>query len=94
MEELLAGSHHVMVCLDDALMTGQTAVEHLWNLDKVLQRSKEAGLQRKWSKCVFMAKEVVYLRHGVLEKGLQPLEEKVKAIKEALVPENVSELMV
>ena len=43
MECLLKGIPGVIVYLDDILVTGPSSEEHLSNLDKVLQKLKEAG---------------------------------------------------
>ncbi|KAL2095791.1 hypothetical protein ACEWY4_007939 [Coilia grayii] len=92
MEGLLAGIDHVVVYLDDILLTGVSEDQHLRTLDLVLSRLEEAGLRLKRSKCVFMAPEVEYLGHKISSKGLQPLEKKVQAIKDAPRPQNISEL--
>ncbi|KAL7825671.1 hypothetical protein SRHO_G00334090 [Serrasalmus rhombeus] len=92
MEGLLAGIDHVAVYLDDILLAGVTQAQHLRTLDLVLSRLEEAGLRLKRSKCVFMAPEVEYLGHKISARGLQPLEKKVQAIKDAPKPQNASEL--
>ncbi|KAL7859591.1 hypothetical protein SRHO_G00147380 [Serrasalmus rhombeus] len=92
MEGLLAGIDHVAVYLDDILLTGVTQAQHLRTLDLVLSRLEEAGLRLKWSKCIFIAPEVEYLGHKISARGLQPLEKKVQAIKDAPKPQNASEL--
>ena len=43
-------------------------------------------------KCEFLLPEVVYLGHTITAKGLQPTDEKVKAITAAPTPNNVSQL--
>uniref|UniRef100_H3AQV6 ribonuclease H n=1 Tax=Latimeria chalumnae TaxID=7897 RepID=H3AQV6_LATCH len=91
MEGLLLGIPHMAVYLDDILVTGLTELEHLENLEEVLNRLKKAGL-KKSSKCTFKAKEVVFLGHKVNATGLPPVKEKVQAIQEAPAPSNVSEL--
>ena len=43
-------------------------------------------------KCKFLAKTVVFLGHVIDEHDLRPVQKKVKALQEAPVPKNVSEL--
>ena len=92
MDTLLQGIPHVAVYLDDILITGATEAEHLANLEQVLKRMSDAGLRLKRKKCVFMAPSVTYLGHKITAEGLLPLEDKVRAIKEAPSPTCVSEL--
>lgn len=92
MDNLLQNIPYVAVYLDDILVTGRTEEEHLQNLDQVLKRMSDAGLRLKRSKCVFQVPIVTYLGHRILAQGLSPLEEKVRAIKEAPNPKNVAEL--
>ena len=49
-------------------------------------------MRLKRDKRVFMVPKVDYLSHRMSKEGLQPTEEKVKAIPEAPQPTNVSEL--
>ncbi|PIK54921.1 hypothetical protein BSL78_08204 [Apostichopus japonicus] len=61
-------------------------------LDEVLSKLENAGLRLRKEKCSFMTPSVQYLGHVIDEKGLHPMPEKVKAIKEAPAPRNVTEL--
>ena len=92
MENLLQGIPHVSIYLDDILITGTTETEHLNTLDEVLSRLVTAGFKLKQKKCGFLLSSVEYLGHKISAKGLQPTEEKVRAIKEAPPPSNVSQL--
>ncbi len=92
MENLLRGIPHVTVYIDDILVTGETESEHLQNLEEALQRLETAGMRLKRSKCRFMMNEVEYLGHKISREGLQPAEEKVRAIRSAPTPGNVSQL--
>lgn len=92
MEGLLQGIPMVAVYLDDILVTGLNAQDHLKNLNEVLGRLEEAGLRLKRSKCELLKDEVCYLGHKVNAQGLHPMKSKVKAISEAPAPSNVSEL--
>ena len=91
-EGVLANIPHTVAFLDDILITGKTEKEHLENLEKVLKRLSEAGLRLKREKCVFLAPEVTYLGHRISSAGIHPTEEKVRAVKLAPQPTNVSEL--
>ena len=62
------------------------------NLDQVLERMSDADLRLKRSKCVFQVPSVTYMGHWISAQGLSPLEEKVRAIKEAPNRKNVAEL--
>ena len=73
-------------------MGGTNDDEHLKNLEAVFKQFLKFGLRVKLAKCVFMAPSVIYFGLHFSEKGLQPTDEKVKAIKEAPTPRNVTEL--
>lgn len=92
MEGLLGDIDHVVVYLDDILITGATVAGHLATLEKVLCRLKEAGLRLKKGKCRFLEKSVTYLGHLIDSDGLHPTAEKIKAIQDAPNPRNVTEL--
>lgn len=92
MEGLLKGVPKVSIYLDDILVTGDTEEEHLRNLEEVLQRLRAAGMKLKREKCSFMMPQVEYLGHVINKDGLQPSESKVRAITEAPVPRNTTEL--
>ena len=66
---------HVVVYLNDILITGQTQEDHLSNLREVLKQLQTAGLRK--SKCIFMAKSVQYLGHIIDEEGLRPMSDKI-----------------
>ena len=92
MDNLLQGLEHVVVYIDDILITGRTEEEHLRTLNKVLQILEDAGMRLKKEKCVFMVPSVEYLGHSISKEGLQPTAEKVRAITEAPQLTNASEL--
>ena len=74
-----------------SVCTGKTAAEHIKNLGEVLRRLENAGLRLKRHKCAFMLPSVEYLGHKI-SAGLQPTEEKVRAIKDAPAPRDISQL--
>ncbi len=92
MESILQGLPQVCVYIDDILLTGPSDAAHLETLDKVLCRLKDAGVYLKREKCRFMLPSVEYLGHRISSEGLQPTEAKIKALKQAPVLCNISQL--
>ena len=92
MEGILQGISGVSVYIDDILVIGKTEQEHLGNLEKVLRCLNQTGLRLKRAKCAFMLSSVEYLGHRISAEGIQPTQEKVRAIAEAPAPNNVSQL--
>ena len=92
MESLLQGLPHVCVYLDDILVTGESEAEHLQNLREVLSRLVKAGIRLKKSKCHFFEHSITYLGHKIDSQGLHPTEDKIKAVKNAPTPQNVTQL--
>ena len=92
MEGILQGIPNLSVYIDDILVTGKTEQEHLETLERTLSRLEQAGIRLKHSKCAFMLPSIEYLGHRISAEGLQPTEEKVRAISEAPAPQNVSQL--
>ena len=92
-EQVLAGLDGTCVIMDDLLVGGSNDDEHLENLEAVLSQFQKYGLRVKLPKCAFMAPSVIYFGLRFSEKGLQPTDEKVRAIKEAPAAlRNVTEL--
>ena len=89
-DNLLQGMKHVVVYINDILITGETEEEHLNTLNEVLTRLESAGVRLKQSKCAFMVPEVVYLGHKISKEGLKPTDDKVQAITNMPQPSNVS----
>ena len=92
METLLPDLPGLFVYLDDILITGSTLAEHLANLEGVLKRLSEAGLRLNKEKCAFFLEQIEYLGHTIDAQGVHPTGEKIKAIKNAPQPKNVTEL--
>ena len=92
MESLLQGIPHVVVYLDDILITGKSHEEHLACLKEVLSRLEKSGLHLKKEKCHFFQEEVEYLGFKIDAQGIHPTLAKLEAIREAPSPGNVSEL--
>ena len=92
MEIILQGLEYVAVIQDDILITGLDDNHHLSNLEKVLQRLDSYGLRQKLEKCKFVQPSVTYMGMKLSAEGVSPTEEKVKALKDAPIPENSTQL--
>ena len=85
-------SHFVIVYLDDIIIFRKTEEEHLQHLEIIFERFHKAGLKLKRSKCNFMKMHIEYLGHLILEKGIEPMPDKLSAIKEMPTPRNPKEI--
>lgn len=92
MKNLLKSIAHTVVFKDDVLLTGKFNQEHLENLEEVLKRLDSVGLKVKSRKCQFMIPAVEFLGRKVTAEGIMPVNSLTKAIREAPIPTNVSEL--
>ena len=80
-----------LVYLDDIIMSS-TFDEHLSCLCSVCERLREAGLKLKWSKCIFLQRQVSFLGHVVSADGIQTDPEKTAAVCDWPTPTSISEL--
>ena len=92
MDAILQGLPHVICYLDDILVTGETAEEHLQNLEKVLRRLQEHGVTLKRDKCSFVEESVEYLGRVVDAKGIRTSRRKIQAVLDAPAPKDVHQL--
>ena len=58
----------------------------------VFRHLQQFGLHVKLSKCQFFQDSVTYLGHKITREGIQPTQEQIRAIKEAPIPQNKTEL--
>ena len=91
-EDLLQGIPHVVVRVDDILVSGKDDPDHLANLEAVLGWLSTAGLKLRLAKCLFTQPEVTYCGYVISGDGIQPVVAKVDAIKNAPEPKDVSQL--
>ena len=92
MDTILEGAEGAACYIDDIIVTGQTAEQHLENLEEVLRRLLKHGVHAKKSKCRFLQPSVVFLGHRIDADGIHPTEEKLRAIVQVPAPKNVQEL--
>ncbi|GJX93985.1 reverse transcriptase domain-containing protein [Tanacetum coccineum] len=79
----------VEVFMDDFSIFGNSFDKCLNNLDKMLQRCKDAHLVLNWEKCHFMVKEGIVLGHKVSSAGLEVDKAKIDVISKLPPPTNI-----
>ena len=77
--------------LDDILIFSETYEEHLHHLCSVFEKFQTAGLKIKLSKCQLFKTHLHYLGHRISANGLEPLPEKLEAIKNLAPIRNINE---
>ena len=82
----------VLIYLDDIIVTGTSVLDHLKNLQDVLQRLEDHGLKLKPQKCKFFQTKVSFLGHVVGEEGVATNPNLVKDVQEWPVPKTRKEL--
>ena len=78
--------------LDDVLIFSESLEEHIYHLHLVMDCLIDAGLKLNPSKCHFVQKEVQYLGHIITPLGLKLNPERVAAVQDFPVPQNVKQV--
>ncbi|GKD39172.1 reverse transcriptase domain-containing protein [Tanacetum coccineum] len=81
----------VEVFMDDFSIFGNSFDKCLTNLDKMLQRCKDAHLVLNWEKCHFMVKEGIVLGHKVSGIVLEVDNAKIDVISKLPPPTNIKD---
>lgn len=81
-----------LIYLDDVLIFGRTAEEHLERLRAVLQRMREAGLKLSPEKCHFFQQKVEYLGHVISGEGIRTSPDKIDKVRNWPSPVNAENL--
>ena len=77
---------------DDIVVYGKTRHEYDANLDECLQRLMEKGLRLNLAKCKFLKRTINFFGHIFSKDGCKPDPQRVKDLKNAPVPENITEV--
>ncbi len=91
MEQITGDLQGVAVYLDDILVSGDSAADHVNNLRRLLARLQETGLRCRLEKCEFAKPSVEYLGHHLSKTGISK-GKKSDAVREMPTPKSVSEL--
>ena len=70
MEKLTSDLPGVVVYLDDILVSGRDAADHVRNLTRLFTRLSEKGLRCRQAKCIFAQPSVEYLGHTLSNEGI------------------------
>lgn len=92
MHEVLRGLDFCFSYLDDILVVSDDEKTHHDHLRAIFSRLKQFGLVINPDKCLFGAKEVVFLGYLVSQSGIAPVPEKVSVIANFPRPETVRDL--
>ena len=93
MDQILQGIPGVTCYLDDILVASSRE-HHRARVVEVLERLRKYGVKLKQTKCAYSLDRVTYLGHEVSAKGVQPTQEKVRAIIQMRAPTDVHDLRV
>ena len=83
----------VFVYLDDVLVASKTTEEHRVHLAKLFTRFRDFGLVLNPAKCVFAQPQLKFPGHKVSAHGIEPVADRVKAIRAFPQPTTVRKLM-
>ena len=91
-DEVLRGLSFAFGYLDDILIFSPDIKTHLYHIEILFQRLREAKLKLKESKCNFLKKHVQYLGHLISGEGIEPVPEKLESIKQMPTPQTPKEI--
>ncbi len=82
-----------MFCyLDNLISVSKDIQSHLYKLDLVFPKLKEADLKAKLSKCHFLKFRIEFLGRVVDGEGIQTIDSKINAVKHFPTPQNVEKV--
>ena len=87
------GIPNVTGIADDIIIAGETMEEHDKALIAMLEASRRNNIGLNSDKFQFRQPKVKFYGHTLSDKGIQPCEDKLQAIKDLKAPESVKELM-
>ena len=82
-----------LVYIDDKIVFNGTETGHLETLTKMFNRIRAAGMKLKPSKSLLGRKEVTFLGHKVMSRGILPDPRNVEKVAQWPPPQNADELL-
>jgi putative transposase len=89
---IMRGIREVLTYIDDILVHTRDHASHLESLEKVFLRLRKYGLKLNVAKSIFGASEVTYLGYKITPEGIQPGDEKLKAVSDFPAPNSVRKI--
>ena len=91
-EQILTGLPGCTNISDDIIVFGATSAEHDQNIYGVLTRLQQHDVRLNKEKCSFSRSKVTFYGHVFSSEGLRADPEKIEAITNMSVPQNVSKV--
>ncbi|UYV76785.1 hypothetical protein LAZ67_14002014 [Cordylochernes scorpioides] len=92
MDEVTKGLDFVFVYIDDVLIASKNENDHIQHLHIIFKRLSDHGLTVNISKSVFGKPSLEFLGHIIDNKGIKPLPEKIRIVKDFPQPNSTRQL--
>ncbi|UYV69629.1 hypothetical protein LAZ67_7000033 [Cordylochernes scorpioides] len=92
MDEVTKGLDFVFVYIDDVLIASKNEIDHIQHLHTIFKRLSDHGLTINISKSVFGKPSLEFLGHIIDNKGIKPLPEKIRIVKDFPQPNSTRQL--
>ncbi|UYV73057.1 hypothetical protein LAZ67_10001691, partial [Cordylochernes scorpioides] len=92
MDEVTKGLDFVFVYIDDVLIASKNENDHIQHLHIIFKRLSDHGLTINISKSVFGKPSLEFLGHIIDNKGIKPLPEKIRIVKDFPQPNSTRQL--
>lgn len=94
MDKVMGSAKYIIAnnYLDDVIIFSDTLEQHLTDLRAVLTRFMDIGIVLNPEKCEFFKSNIEFLGYNLTSKGLGPTEEKLKKIREWVLPKSEQQL--
>ncbi|UYV73466.1 hypothetical protein LAZ67_10003518 [Cordylochernes scorpioides] len=92
MDEVTKGLDFVFVYIDDVLIASKNENDHIQHLHTIFKRLSDHGLTINISKSVFGKPSLEFLGHIIDNKGIKPLPEKIRIVKDFPQPNSTRQL--
>ncbi|XP_059217666.1 uncharacterized protein K02A2.6-like [Stomoxys calcitrans] len=92
MDQLCSGIEGAKAYIDDIMLASKSISDHITNLNLLLQRIQEFGFKLKFEKCQFFKNQITYLGQVIDREGIRPDSNKISAIQNLKVPQNITEV--
>ena len=92
LDEILRDIPNVAGIADDILVFGSSDIEHEQAFINMLETCRKNNVGLNSEKLQFKQEKINFYGHTLTEKGIQPAEHKLQAIKNIKVPANAAEL--